>query len=106
MSLRIAVALTILSGVLYGLAFPPAWWWPGAWIALAPFFVAVRSGNAWRAIGLGLLLGVVASAGVAGWLPRAVAQHYRQSILIGAVVFLACAALQSCWQLAGFALLY
>src|SRR5262250_1955525 len=106
MRLGTAVALTALSGALYGLAFPPVGWWPLAWVALVPFLVAVRSGGVRRGLGLGALLGVVSSYGVGTWMPNAVINYYDQPFVVGVVVFLACAALQSSWQFAGFALLY
>jgi apolipoprotein N-acyltransferase len=99
-----AVALTVLSGALYGIAFPPVGWWPVAWIALVPFLVAIRGASAARSIGLGALLGVAASLGVGTWMPDAVVRYYAQPFLVGAVVFLVCAFLQACWQYALFAL--
>lgn len=106
MRLSTGIALTALSGALYGLAFPPLRWWPLAWIALVPFLLAVRDGSARRAIGLGALFGVVASYAVGTWMPLAVVQYYEQSVVVGAVVFFACAVLQASWQFAGFAWLY
>ncbi len=104
MRLRAALALTTLSGVLYGLAFPPLGWWPLAWVALVPFLVAVSAGGARRAAGLGLWLGVVASYAVGTWMPAAVVSYYQQSIAVGALMFLGCALWQAAWQYAGFAL--
>jgi len=101
-----ALALTALSGSLYGLAFPPPGLWPLAWVALVPFLLAVRASGPRRAIGLGALLGVAASYGVGTWMPDAVINYYEQPFVVGVVVFLACAVLQSSWQFAGFALLY
>jgi apolipoprotein N-acyltransferase len=104
--LAAAIALTAVSGALYGLAFPPVGWWPLAWIALVPFLVAIRDASAGRAIGLGVLLGVAVSCGVGTWMPDAVINYYEQPYVVGVVVFLACALFQASWQYAGFALLH
>lgn len=104
MGLAAALALTILSGALYGLAFPPVGWWPLAWIALVPFLGAVAAGSARRAVGLGILLGVAASYGVGTWMPAAVVSYYEQPFAVGIAIFLACALWQASWQFALFAL--
>jgi apolipoprotein N-acyltransferase len=106
MRLGAAVALTTLSGALYGLAFPPVGWWPLAWVALAPFLIAVGRSSARRAIGLGVLLGIVVSCSVGTWMPDAVINYYEQPFVVGVLVFLACGLLQASWQYAGFALLH
>ena len=109
MGLAAALALTGLSGALYGLAFPglalaPLGWWPLAWIALVPFLAAVAAGGARRAVGLGVLLGVAASYGVGTWMPAAVVSYYEQPFAVGIAIFLACALWQAPWQFALFAL--
>ncbi len=116
MRLRAALAQTTISGVLYGLAFPPLGWWPLAWVALVPFLVAIADGGAVgkggtvastggrRAIGLGLWLGIVASYAVGTWMPDAVVNYYQQPIVVGLLIFVACAGWQAAWQYAVFAL--
>lgn len=104
MRLRAALGLTTLSGVLYGLAFPPLGWWPLAWVALAPFLVAVAASGARRAVGLGLWLGIVASYAVGTWMPDAVVNYYQQPIAVGVLIFVACALWQAAWQYGAFAL--
>lgn len=104
MSLRRALALTTVSGVLYGLAFPPLACWPLAGVALVPFLFAIAGARARRAVGLGLWLGIAASYGVGTWMPAAVVTYYQQSAAIGALMFLACACWQAAWQYALFAL--
>jgi apolipoprotein N-acyltransferase len=106
MSLAPALALTILSGGLYGLAFPPIGWWPLGWVALVPFLVAVRRSPPRRALGLGVLLGVAVSYGVGTWMPDAVINYYEQSFAVGILMFFACALWQASWQYAAFAMLY
>jgi len=81
MHLGAALALTTLSGVLYGLAFPPVGWWPLGWVALVPFLVAMANGTPRRAAGLGLWLGIAASYGVGTWMPDAVVNYYQQSVV-------------------------
>lgn len=104
MSLGRALALTTLSGVLYGLAFPPLGCWPLAFVALVPFLFAIAGAGARRAVGLGLWLGIAASYGVGTWMPAAVVTYYQQSVAIGALIFFACALWQAGWQYALFAL--
>jgi apolipoprotein N-acyltransferase len=104
MRLAAALALTILAGALYGLAFPPVGWWPLAWVALVPFLTAVAASRARRAAGLGVVLGIAASYGVGTWMPAAVVSYYQQPFAVGIVVFLACALWQASWQFALFAL--
>jgi hypothetical protein len=105
MGLGAALALTTLSGALYGLAFPPVGWWPLAWVALVPFSSRSRRGTACARAGLGIWLGIVASYAVGTWIAGcgrqllpAVDRRRR------AAVFLACALWQAAWQYAGFAL--
>ncbi|MEO6026879.1 MAG: apolipoprotein N-acyltransferase [Candidatus Binatia bacterium] len=101
-----ALALTAVSGALYGLAFPPVGWWPLAWLALVPFLLAVAGGGKGRAAGLGVLLGVAASYGVGTWMPAAVVSYYEQPVVVGIAIFLVCALWQAAWQLAIFALVW
>ena len=54
--LRGALLLCGVSGALLALAFPRPGWWPLAWVALAPWLVAVRLGSGWGAL-LGSWLG-------------------------------------------------
>lgn len=104
MRLGRALALTTVSGALYGLAFPPLACWPLAGVALVPFFFAIAGAGVRRALGLGLWLGIAASYGVGTWMPAAVVTYYQQSVAIGGLMFLACALWQAGWQYALFAL--
>ena len=88
MSLGPALALTAVSGALYGLAFPPVGWWPLAWVALVPFLVAVRASRPRRALGLGVVLGITLSYGVGTWMPDAVVNYYQQSVAVGVLTSL------------------
>lgn len=61
------VLLSVLSGVLFALALPPAnGEWLG-WVALAPLLYAARGRRPLEAVGLGLLTGAAAGAVVARW---------------------------------------
>lgn len=100
------MALTAISGALYGLAFPPVGWWPLPWFALVPFLLAVAGGGKGRAAGLGVALGVAASYGVGTWMPAAVVSYYEQPVIVGVAIFLVCALWQAAWQLALFALVW
>jgi hypothetical protein len=77
------LAPTVVSAVLYGLAFPPIGWRLGAWIALVPFLLALRRASRRGALLLawGWLLVMAWTVGDA--LPRAVATYYEQSTLFG-----------------------
>lgn len=100
------VLLTLASGLLYGLAFPPHGIAPVAWIALAPFFVALR-GSGWKtALGLGWLWSVLAAWTVGEWMPVAVETYYLQPRAIGYLVFLGVATVMVAPYHMGFALAY
>ena len=79
MRLLLGMGATVLSAVLYALAFAPASIRPLAWLALVPFFLALRTV---RGVGPALLLGwlwpVAASSFVADALPAAVEQYFLQ----------------------------
>jgi apolipoprotein N-acyltransferase len=61
---------------------------PLAWLALAPFFVALARAGPRRALLLGWIWGVVAAYLVGQWLPRAVSGYYEQPPLVGVAFFL------------------
>jgi len=82
------VALTLATGVLFGLAFPPAHLRPLAWIALVPFFVAIRRVSFAAALGLGWLWSVLAAWSVGDWMPRAIETYYLQPRWVGFAFFL------------------
>jgi apolipoprotein N-acyltransferase len=84
--LQFGVLLTVSSGVLFGLAFPPTGWKPLAWLALAPFLVALRRGSLAQALLLTWLWCLVASYVIGDWFPRAIATYFHQPMLL-AVAF-------------------
>jgi apolipoprotein N-acyltransferase len=82
------VALTLATGVLYGLSFPPARLHLLAWIALVPFFVAIRRVGLAAALGLGWLWSVLAAWSVGQWMPGAIETYYLQPRWVGFAFFL------------------
>ncbi len=83
-----ALALTTMSGVAYGLSFPPHGIRPLAWVALVPFFWAIRSGGAGRAGALGAAWACVMTFVTSDCLPGAVVTYYGQSQLVGWLMLL------------------
>ncbi len=75
--------LTLVSAALYALSFPPLGAWPLAWVALAPFYVAVTHAAPGRGFGLGVVWTVAAGVGVAGFLPGTIAAFFEVPTLVG-----------------------
>jgi apolipoprotein N-acyltransferase len=77
-----ALAATLLSALLYSLAFPPLRLWPLAFVCLTPFLVALRQIGR----GAGLLLGLgwaeAAALLVADALPASTERYFAQSALV------------------------
>jgi apolipoprotein N-acyltransferase len=86
-SAPVALGLTLLSACLFALAFPPLRLRPLAWLALAPFLVALAGASLRRTILLGWAWGVVAAFLVGLWFPRAVSEYYQQPPLVVAAFF-------------------
>jgi apolipoprotein N-acyltransferase len=82
-ALWLALGATIVSGVLYGVAFPPLAWRPLAWIALVPWLIAIRRSSLKRTVLLGVLWAHVETYVTSDCLPGAVVSYYRQSPAIG-----------------------
>lgn len=85
---RGSVALTVLSAVLYALAFPPVRARPLAWVALVPLLIALRDASLRRRAGLGMLWTLAVGYGVGTWMPGAVSNYFHQPIAIGIGLFL------------------
>jgi len=49
-SAHVAFVLAVVSGMLYGLAFPPWRAWGIAWIALVPLLLAIRGASCGRGV--------------------------------------------------------
>jgi apolipoprotein N-acyltransferase len=87
------IALTVLSTQLFGLAFPPYRIRILAWIALAPFFLALRGVGLGHALLLGWVWSVLAAYSVGQWMPGAIESYYLQTKLVGWLFFLGIATL-------------
>lgn len=86
-----AVSLLFLIGsaVLYTLSFPPLSWYPLAWVALIPFFIAiVRLRTGYVAV-CGVLRGLVMACGVAWCLPGMLMHYFTLSPVASWIGFLA-----------------
>ena len=105
-TLLVPLAGTVASGVLYALAFPGPSLWPVAWIALVPFFVALRQAQRWAVPLLGWLWPVVCCSILISWLPRAMARYYDQPISVGLGAFLAVSTLTAGLEFMLFAVVY
>lgn len=100
------IALTLASGFLYGLCFPPHALAALAWIALVPFLLALRGASLRAALGLGWLWSLLAAWSVGEWMPDAVESYYLQPRLVGHLVFFAVATLMVAPYHTAFALAY
>ena len=81
--------LTLISVVLYVLSFPPFSFSSCAWIALAPFLVAVSRASIRVAAGCGVLLAIGIAYGAAWWLPGMITGYLKVSPWIGWASFFA-----------------
>lgn len=83
MSRLVSVALTISSGALYGLSYPTARLQLLAWVALVPFFLALRGARLGWSLVLGWLWTTSAAWAVGDWFATAVARYYQQPLVVG-----------------------
>jgi apolipoprotein N-acyltransferase len=88
MTLPLRLAATVLSALAFGLAFPPASVKPLAWLALAPFLLALRGARLATALVLAELWTLLAAWSVGSWMPDAVAGYFLQPRWVGWVFFL------------------
>lgn len=92
LSRRARFVLVIVSAALHAFAFPP-WSQPlAAWIALAPFLLALRDVSGRRALGLGLLWGALSIWAQGYWVPLGISYYYGQPLFFG-LLFALCASL-------------
>ncbi len=78
MSWSRALAAVGASAVLFALAYPPVSLRPLAFVALAPLFVALRTGGAWRAVLLAGIWAQLTSYLVGDALPASVERYFAQ----------------------------
>jgi apolipoprotein N-acyltransferase len=100
------LSLAAGSAILLGLAFPPTAWRPLAWIALAPFFVVLRS----QRLGVALLLTWVWTHVLCyvvwDWGPAAVTNYFNQSERVAVGLFFGLGSVMLAPYFMGFALAY
>jgi apolipoprotein N-acyltransferase len=77
------ILATAASALLFAASFPPLAIRPLAWIALAPFLVALRSVGLRGVLGLSLLWSLCASYAVGTWFVGSVADYFDQPYLVG-----------------------
>ena len=77
-----------VSAGLFGLAFPPLRWHVVAWVALVPFFLALRGASARLAVALATAWSLLAAYAVGDWMPRAIETYYEQPAMLGWAFFL------------------
>jgi apolipoprotein N-acyltransferase len=104
--LDVAIVATILSGVLYALAFPPLRLRPLAWVALVPLLLVLRHARWPRRLGLGVLWTLASGWSVGTWMPTAVATYFDQPLGIGVALFLIVTLCMAAPYYTAFALAY
>jgi apolipoprotein N-acyltransferase len=101
-----AVAATLLSMLLFGWSFPPVAARPLAWVALAPFLLAVRLGSARRAVALAFLWSIAAAWAVGDWMPEAVEVYFLQPRWVGFLLLLGVVATMAAPYYGAFAVVW
>lgn len=86
------VVLTVASAGIFGLSFPVVDWKLLAWVALVPFFIALRGRSVRSALALGALWGVLASYCVGVWFADSVSTYFLQPMLVAIALFVGVAA--------------
>jgi len=106
MRLAVSLALTALSAVAYGLAFPTTSLRLLAWVALMPFFAALRCATVGRALALGWVWTTVAAYVVGDWFASSIARYYAQPIAVGIAFFFGVSSLMAAPYYMAFAACY
>ena len=86
MRLLLALAGTLLSSALFGLAFPPQNIRPLAYLCLVPLLLALRSGSVARAVGLAWLWAVASAWAIAPFFATSIASYYGRPVWMGLLV--------------------
>ena len=97
---------TILSAVLYGLAFPPHRMRALGWLALVPLLLAVRQARLRTALGLAWVWTIVAAAVVGSWFPTSIAGYYQQGAPTGIAFFVGVTSAMAAIEYMAFAACY
>lgn len=98
-----AAALVALSGAAYAVCFPPISLGVVAWVGLVPLLVVVLRASPLRAAAYGALWALVATCGVAWWLPRMLEAYFGLSTLESWLGLIAAALLINALPYAAFA---
>jgi apolipoprotein N-acyltransferase len=101
--MTVRALLVVLSAGLHALALPPWGWSALAWVALVPFFCALRGLGPLMGALVGLVWGTVAVWGIGYWVPVALATYYQQPWWFGVLFALAASVVFAGSYAAGFA---
>jgi len=90
MLMKQRIGLVLISALFLTAAFPAIGWSLFAWIALIPFFYALRGLDFWQGFSLGSLLGLIHFCGILYWIGYPVTKYAHMSIFLamGAVFLL------------------
>jgi apolipoprotein N-acyltransferase len=83
-----ALTATVVSGLLYGLLFPPVGGVALSWVALVPLVLALRSRSFPAAAGLAALFAWLGTASVIPWLASTLHDHFDRSWPFGIAFWL------------------
>ena len=85
----LALAATLFSASLFGLAFPPAGVRVLAFVCLVPLLLALRSGGLARALGLAWFWAVASAWAIAPFFASSLAEYYERPAWVGVLAALA-----------------
>jgi apolipoprotein N-acyltransferase len=94
-ALRLGLALA--SALAFSLAFPPFGWFPLAWIALVPLFLALRGAGALGGAALAFPWIVGLGLGIARWLPGSILSFFATDVVLAWVAALGVFAFAGCF---------
>jgi apolipoprotein N-acyltransferase len=83
----LAAILAVVSAVLFGLSFPTAGFRSLAWVALAPYLIALRLVGVRGGLALSAFCGALHGYSVGTWFSRAISSYYEQSTSFGVAFF-------------------
>jgi apolipoprotein N-acyltransferase len=84
--LPLALAATLFSSSLFGLAFPPVGFRPLAYLCLVPLLLALRSGSAARAVLLAWFWAVASAWTIAPFFATSIASYYERPVWVGVLI--------------------